>query len=151
MNISKYLIPILITPVITFSQSSFAQNANSYSRKKLALSVKPSVVQIWNSCVGLYVNEEYKISQPFDVSFYGTGFMINPDGYIVTTAHVMEKDDCTKRLARNMNEIIKKKYGKNINKNKIEEFIKQKDFHYYDHQVILPNPNLDGFPIKVKS
>ena len=149
MNIFKYLAPLLVAPSLTFAQSSLAQNSGQNSKQHLALSVKPAVVRIWNPCYGIYENE--KLKQEFDLSFLGTGFFINPRGYIVTSASVMDENTCLERLADNIKRAILNNYGDNIDEKEIRKFLEDNNNYLFNNEVYLPNPNIAPFPIKVRS
>ncbi len=149
MKISKYLAPLFIISNFIFAQSSLAQNNSQNSKQKLALSVKPAVVRIWNPCFGIY--EKGNIEQEFDLSFLGTGFFINPRGYIVTSASVMDKNTCLERLANNIEKAILNNYGNEIYAKEIRKFLIEKNNYLFDNKVYLPNSNIDPFPIKVRS
>ena len=104
MKIFKYLTLLFIAPVLTFSQTALAQNSN----QKLTMYAKPAVVRIVGFCRGEYKwypngkedsngnQQDSETTITIDKDFIGTGFLINPNGYIVTSADVMEfEKDCT--------------------------------------------------------
>ncbi len=126
MNISKYLAPLFILPTLTFSQSSLAQDSKPDLNQKLTMYTKPAVVRIFSLCEGEYrwkgdsKNTQGKTFQ-YNLSFFGTGFLINPNGYIVTSSKVTEsKEDCRKGLLRN----IKYELNKIVNDEISDQYIK---------------------------
>ena len=117
MNIFKYLAPLLVAPSLTFAQSSLAQDSKPDLNQKLTMYAKPAVVRVVSLCEGEYKwkgdskNPQGDTFQ-YNLSFFGTGFLIHPNGYIVTSSKVTEsKEDCRKGLFRNikyeLNKIVK--------------------------------------------
>lgn len=154
MSIYRYLITLLVAPILTLTQPSLAQDSRTKPYQRLARSTKPAVVRIWNTCYGIYTWKS-KITnsletQRFDLSFRGTGFLINPNGYIVTSSNVLEKQECRDRLASNISRMI---IAKNKNEEESQEKIKKKlerDSFYYYASVILPNANVTPLPFTIK-
>lgn len=142
MKISKYLAPLLVTPILTFAQSSSAQNIN----QKLTMYAKPAVVRIVGPCKGFYKwhpdgNIETPITEvQIDKNFIGTGFLINPNGYIITSSDVMEfEKDCRQSLKRNIKDKIRRSYGENLTDSYIEDSKKGTFVIEFDkHFVYLP-------------
>lgn len=143
MNISKFFVPLFVVPNLIFAQSSFAQNNN----QKLTMHAKPAVVRIVGPCKGFYKwhpdgNEENLVTTvTIDKNFIGTGFLINPNGYIVTSADVMEfEKDCRQSLKRNIQDKILRSYGENLTNSYIED-PKKGTFNitFSKHFVYLPS------------
>ena len=146
MNIFKYLAPLLVTPSLTFAQSSLAQDSKPNLNQQLTMYAKPAVVRIVGFCKGSYIwhpsgEQDPVTTVKIDKDFIGTGFLINPNGYIVTSADVMEfKKDCKQSLRRNIKDNIKERYGQDLSDGYIDNpnkgtFEEQFDNYY----VYLPN------------
>lgn len=153
MSIYRYLVALLVAPVLTLTQPSLAQDYRTKPYQRLARSTKPAVVRIWNTCYGIYTWKS-KITksletQSFDLSFRGTGFLINPNGYIVTSSNVLEKQECRDRLASNISRIIAKNKNEEESKEKIKKKLEREYFYYYA-SVILPNANVTPLPFTIK-
>ena len=120
MNLFKYLTTLLIAPALTFTQPVLAQKNEPDLSKKLTMYAKPAVVRIISSCRGTYtlydLPRDNEMANKIDVisinlNFVGTGFLINPNGYIVTSSKVTEsQEDCKKALARNIKDKLANDY-----------------------------------------
>jgi S1-C subfamily serine protease len=160
MNISRYLALFLVAPTLTFAQPSFAQNTEPDLNQTLTMYVKPSVVRIVSICNTNYIwkyqenSDEFEII-PHNLSFIGTGFIINPNGYIVTSSKVFEsKDDCRDSLVRNIKNSIDRKSLQEVNPEDIK--IQDEDLDY-EQKLYLPyssnNPVIfeNDKPLEVKN
>lgn len=120
MKLSKYLAILLLSPTLITTQSSFAENDKTNLNQKLVMYTKPAIVRIEGLCQGEYRWHPNDKQNPIttvqiDKNFKGTGFFINPDGYIVTSADVMEfEKDCQQNIRRNIKEYFKTKYARNL-------------------------------------
>ena len=129
MNLSKYLTPLIIAPALTFISPVLAQENEPDLNEKLAMYAKPAVVRIVSRCEGNYYlydrprnDPDAKIinKTPVNFNFIGTGFLINSDGYILTSSKVMKSEsDCKNSLIRIITEKLSNDYG--IEKNKLDE------------------------------
>ncbi|MDJ0596294.1 MAG: trypsin-like peptidase domain-containing protein [Pleurocapsa sp. MO_226.B13] len=149
MNIHRYLAALLIAPALTFTQPSLAQSSKPTLNQKLAMYTKPAVVRIWNTCYGMeHVSDEWSSPVDYNLSFLGTGFLINPNGYIVTSGNVIDKEECINRLADNISR------SSNGNQNDIKnslKFLEQNNIEpFHDQLVILPNSEVEPLPFKIK-
>ncbi|NET37701.1 MAG: FHA domain-containing protein [Cyanothece sp. SIO1E1] len=122
---------------------------------------KPAVVRIISECSGTYVwkpdGQNIRARIPFNLDFIGTGFFIDPNGYIVTSARVLEsKEDCRKRLIDNIRRTLNQK---SFLSEYSEEYITDSDTgefkldNYTPGVVVLPNPDNDDikpFPLEIK-
>lgn len=147
MNLLKYLTPLLITPALTFAQPLPAQKEKPNLNQELTMYSKPAVVRIVNVCYGVY-----DTWYDFNLSYIGTGFLINPDGYIVTSAKVhYDEEECKERLSSNIADWYKDKFlekDQSISKDKI---LKSRDFEVnYKELVILPKADTPNFKYKIK-
>ena len=120
MNLSKYLTTFLIAPALAFAQPVLAQKNEPDPSKKLTMYAKPSVVRIISRCEGVYTlykegdvkGKPTGADIPLNLSFVGTGFLINPNGYIVTSSKVTEsEEDCKNGLIRNVTDKLSNYYG----------------------------------------
>lgn len=78
MNIHPALAALIATPILTLTQSSWAQNSQQDS-KRLALETKPAVVRVVSICRTEYQwkprgKDFLPYPIPIDLSFIGTGF-----------------------------------------------------------------------------
>lgn len=112
MKLSQYFATLLIAPTLTFAQASFAQDSQPDSNKKLTMYTKPAVVRIQSICKGKFKYYYEKDHAPeYSLNFVGTGFLINPNGYIVTSSKVAESEkDCEDYLIRNVVQGLKNFY-----------------------------------------
>ena len=122
MNLFKYLTTLLIAPSLTFAQPVLAQKNEPEITKKMTMYAKPAIVRIMSVCRGTYTLYDKEQDNPeaneidtidIDLSFFGTGFLINPEGYIVTSSRVTQsKKDCQQSIARNViNKIKNNRYA----------------------------------------
>lgn len=165
MNISRYLALLIVAPTLTFAQPSLAQNTEPNTNQKLTMYAKPSVIRIVGLCQGKYKwhpdgDEQKPITEvPIDKDFIGTGFLINPNGYIVTSANVMEfEQDCKQSLRRNIKDIIKERYGEELSDTYLDNSTKGTfEIQFDNHYVYLPkslNSPLDSSnkkPFEIKT
>jgi hypothetical protein len=94
--------------ISTFASFSLQKTPNptELSQEELARMVKPSVVRIAQHVTGTYSLPEFKIdlehltttitgqtkNEKLDEYITGTGFAVNPNGYIITNSHVVSKE-----------------------------------------------------------
>jgi hypothetical protein len=116
--------------------------------EKVALHSRPSVVRIFSGCSGTYVTQPEFGSEdrPYFVGNVGTGFFVSPEGYILTSAHVVDasqggEDGCKQKLFENL---VRSLTGEepdqvdSIRKDYIKEQSSLEGFEYFQH-VYLPN------------
>ena len=103
------------------STDVIALQSQQLSQKHLlAESIKPTVVRIVNGCVGkAYWSKNGKTYNLAAVGS-GSGYFVNPNGYIVTNAHVIESSKnenyCLSLLFKNFVEQIAEESGENPQK-----------------------------------
>jgi serine protease Do len=89
-----FVFAVLLVPCLLFIGStgkSFAQDDNEL--QKMLLRLKPAVVLIYSNCqaqVELNTREGRKTFNADPMTTTGTGFILSPDGYLVTNGHVVE-------------------------------------------------------------
>ncbi|HEY9658072.1 MAG TPA: S1C family serine protease, partial [Allocoleopsis sp.] len=98
-----FFVPTLILVQQPYSRGSEAQLT---AEQIVALSTKPAVVRIENFCAANFKYED-KSEQSFTYGGLGSGFFVNPNGYIVTYA-VKTEATCKAELLKQA-----KKNGKN--------------------------------------
>jgi serine protease Do len=84
----------------TATRPASAQNAPTQSARSkspmpanlsdLAESIKPAVVRVISGCQGKAFSAKYQKTYDLFVASSGSGFFINPNGYVVTNAHVTQ-------------------------------------------------------------
>jgi S1-C subfamily serine protease len=125
--------------------------------ERLAMYAKPSVVQIVSGCAGEYINS--KTDKIYSISpSYGTGFFVDSNGYIVTTASLVSslvKDgsyylDCQRILEPELRkQLAEEKYtDSEISQLLLDRAIKPVTIRQF-RDVVLPNSN-KTFPFEVK-
>ena len=115
---------VLITPVLllsSYAQPTISQTIQPDLDKRLTIYAKPAVVRVVTACFGEYSywsNEQYRdkpgdrgtvaIDDGFAV---GTGYFINPNGYIITDSSLVKmppevdnKLNCKKYLAKKLSD-----------------------------------------------
>ncbi|MGQ0793226.1 MAG: trypsin-like peptidase domain-containing protein [Deltaproteobacteria bacterium] len=85
-------LPLFIVTVLMFfspflKSLSVAQEEGGVQR--LLLGLKPAVVFIYVNIKG-WVNINGREYQPDQVNGFGSGFIVNPDGYLITNGHVVD-------------------------------------------------------------
>ncbi|MBD2447526.1 AAA-like domain-containing protein [Nostoc sp. FACHB-152] len=118
--------------------------------QKLGIFIKPSVVRILRSCRGIfqYKQKTYSVEK----TSIGSGYFINSNGYIVTSAHLVKsvelvKQECEPLLLNQLVKDIISKYP-----GEVEEDIKRNkqslEFNFLNYVLL---PNMDGFwPFELK-
>lgn len=143
------------------SKSNFVY-AQPNAEQKLAVYAKPAVVRIIAGCRGNYDfdppgKDGQKSSHDFSTIGLGTGYFINPKGYILTNAHVVEaaKDGevgCRERLFDNLvRELEEVNSLENVDQETIDYYekyakLRAESFEYHQN-VWLPNINSDNVDI----
>ncbi|MBD2102949.1 trypsin-like peptidase domain-containing protein [Leptolyngbya sp. FACHB-261] len=147
------LLTSLVAPALLVAQLPFSQQPQPSADKRLAMYAKPAVVRIVAGCYGTY--SDGSKSYPLSNAGLGSGYFINPNGYIVTNAHVVEatregEQGCKKRLFQKL--VVKLTGIKNINdvpqtrQAAIEERFKLDSASFdYVQRVVLPNTD-GNFP-----
>lgn len=131
--------------------------------QKVALYSKPSVVRIFSGCSGTYTTQPELGNEirPYLIGNIGSGFFISSEGYILTSAHVVDASKggeigCTQKLFENLvrdltgEEDIEK--IDSARKDYIKEQSNLKDFEYFQY-VYLPNSqqnNADALRFDIK-
>ncbi|NEO29609.1 MAG: FHA domain-containing protein [Symploca sp. SIO3C6] len=159
MHIHRYLATLLVVPALTLAQLPFSHNPQPDLNHKLAMYAKPSVVRIISGCYGKYYYYPTSENYPFTIHFgLGSGYFINPDGYIATNSHVVKMPEtikteelCRKRLFNNLVKKARKVTGSNLSEENVSRQSELVDFNYF-HHVILPKADADPLlPFEVKN
>jgi Trypsin-like peptidase domain/FHA domain len=108
---SYYLVflPILI------AQIPFGGVEQPSVEEKIAVYSKPSVVRIESGCAGTYQTPNNR-TYSYATGQNGTGFFINSNGYILTTAQTIEpsqggEEGCKEQLRKNLETTLKEEYS----------------------------------------
>ena len=150
MNLAKYLAPLIVAPSLALTQPAFAQNTEPNQNQKLTRYAKPAVVRIVNICYGVYA-DHYASNR----TELGTGFLINPDGYIVTSSKFFNNEkECKQKLSERILDNFQEQFiGKNITEKTIFNYLNSKQNNNkfkYEEFVILPKPDTKPFRYKIK-
>ena len=145
-----------IAPILFFSQiPGISKNPQLEPNQQLTMYSKPAVVRILAGCFGTYDYEGRSYS--FLSGGSGSGYFVDPNGYIVTNAHVVNLAEggekaCRERLLDNL---VKKLTGESdianvsqLRKENIRQNSTLGDDFVFRNDVVLPNG--DNFKFEVK-
>jgi len=86
--VKRTLVIVLAISLVMLQISAFAAGKDWTPEEKLAKLTKPAVVRVWAYYYATWTIGSYQI--PTYYGGFGSGAFINPDGYIVTNAHVVD-------------------------------------------------------------
>jgi len=145
-----------IAPILFFSQiPGISKNSQLEPNQRLTMYSKPAVVRILAGCFGTYTYEGRSYS--FLSGGSGSGYFVDPNGYIVTNAHVVNlaeggENTCKERLFDNL---VRKLTGESdlanvsqLRKETIRQNSALNDDFVFRNEVVLPNG--DSFKFEVK-
>jgi S1-C subfamily serine protease len=143
----------LIAPILIPAQIPAFQNGQADVNPPIGTFAKPSVVRVVAGCSGKYSYGSIEYS--FAVGEVGSGFFINPNGYIATNAHLLRptaREGCEDYVIENLAERINGKTSSEgvsgQTKAELRNSIRiTSDIDYFT-RVILPNG--DSFPFETK-
>ncbi|BBH42057.1 hypothetical protein myaer102_46960 [Microcystis viridis NIES-102] len=154
---------LILAPALALFQScsSVQQVTPPNQKQQLVWKTKPAVVRILSLCRGEAVwypggNEKGEQKFPIDSSFIGTGFFINSNGYIVTSASpqlsIGSLEDCKKAIKRN---ILTKLEDNGVSKSdqdqELDKHVEwEKRIEYAQAIVILPNAKVTPYSFVTK-
>lgn len=156
MKHSRYLAVLLAASTLASLQSCAVKPLEPDASQKVAKLAQPAVVRILNPCKGIY--EWYpqgksgvqKSKFEFDLSTTVTGFLIHPDGYIVTSApylSITNEQKCRERLKENIRWKLEENNVR-IENSTFDQYFKDHGYfsYFYDEdnypKVLLPNTDL---------
>ena len=170
------LSPIFLSAPLLPAQLPFSSSEEPSLDRRLAMYAKPSVVRVINGCIGKFRYHPHDASaKPHNTDRYftvdnkrggvGSGFFINPSGYIATNAHVVElqhdqsqqdqnwcnreslEQEAVQRIKRDFQAFVLSS-GK-LNDEKIKANLSfEKGPHELRHVTL---PNGEAFPFEVKA
>ncbi|WP_421654554.1 trypsin-like peptidase domain-containing protein [Leptothermofonsia sp. ETS-13] len=143
----------LIAPTLIPAQLPTFQNAQTNLDPQVSAAARPAVVRVVAGCSGKYSYGSIEYS--FAVGEVGSGFFINPNGYIATNAHLLRptaREGCEDYVIDNLAERINgRSSSESISgqtKAELRNSIRIANNIDYFTRVILPNG--DSFPFETK-
>lgn len=141
----QQLSPLLLAPTLTLAQLPFSNNSQPNLSQKLTMYAKPAVVRVEAKCSGTYRYEDKDYS--LNTVNRGTGFLIDPSGYIATNFHIVDcKDNLLQKLVKELE--AEKSDAPSRAKVKREAELKESSSNL---KVYLPNVEEGALPSEIKA
>lgn len=134
----RYLLIMFVALLLPLFQMSCSRAPELELRQRVAMYSKPAVVRVIANCTGSFYSDKTKKFYLYADGGHGSGFFINPNGYIATRSVPLTESECKERLFKRFAIDLEKDEGNAVNEGLTRDSVRNLEF---SQSVILPGQN----------